>query len=379
MLFSLIERLSVDVSQGDLPTEVRLFSFGINKTTKGEFLFDQDSAKTVMSSYTAQGVDIMIDLEHQSMDPAIADPSARDARGWGKLDVRPDGLYLSAITWTPDGAARLSEKRQRYTSPVFSYNPKTKRVEEILNVAITAMPATYEAQALVAASARNRKERLSMNSETVKSALEAIKSGDAAAAVAILEEMIAAAASSSEPTPEPDAAAMSAAADEEAKKKQEAALSHKIFALTGRDTATDAVAELAEWKSSHLELSVEREKLTKDKVALESVERVSLARKSVSSGGLTPGFVWEGGEAGKLRTYLAAMPMQEFRALMVAASTAKPAGQDPLPVGDVAGAGIVHTKLGAVALSEREIAMCTEKKIDTKAYAEAKAAREKKG
>lgn len=142
------------------PKEFRLFKMGWNETEKGSFLFDDEAAKAVMQSRAEWGVDVMIDLEHQSIEapPGAADPTARDARGWGKLELRADGLYCVGVNWTADGSQRLVDKRQRYVSPVFESDPETNRVLKIVNVAITALPATHGTPALVAASIRaNRK------------------------------------------------------------------------------------------------------------------------------------------------------------------------------------------------------------------------------
>lgn len=142
----------------ELPTEFRLFVAGWNDTENGRYLFDAEAAASCMAAYEKWGVDIAIDLDHQMLDPfPSADPTARDARGWCKLELRDDGsLWAVAVKWTNDGAARLSEKRQRYVSPAFSYEEKSRRVTKIVNVAITALPATHETPPLVAASARAR-------------------------------------------------------------------------------------------------------------------------------------------------------------------------------------------------------------------------------
>ncbi len=146
--------LSISLGEGDaLPTEFRLFTSGWNDTENGRYLFDAQAASAVMTAYAKWGVDLAIDLEHQMLEPGIApDPTAKDARGWCRLELRDDGsLWAVGVTWTADGAARLSEKRQRYVSPAFGVDPETSRITSILNVAITAIPATHDTPALVAA------------------------------------------------------------------------------------------------------------------------------------------------------------------------------------------------------------------------------------
>lgn len=140
-------------ADGAPPTEFRIFRAGMNETSKGQFLFDEQAAKLVMDRFSREGVDMIADLEHLSLDsdsPSY-DP---DARAHFRLEVRAGELWACGVTWSPDGVRRLSEKTQRYISPVAARDPDTKRVLGIFNVGLVAQPATYHAQALVAASKR---------------------------------------------------------------------------------------------------------------------------------------------------------------------------------------------------------------------------------
>lgn len=145
------------VSLGDgLPTAFRIFRAGWNATEHGRFLFDEQAASTVMAHYRAHEADRMIDLEHLSLDDQCAnyDP---DARGWARLELRGGELWAVDVKWTADGETRLRSKRQRYVSPAFAFSPD-RRIKRIVNIAITALPATHGAMPLVAASAqRGRK------------------------------------------------------------------------------------------------------------------------------------------------------------------------------------------------------------------------------
>jgi len=134
-----------------LPTEFRIFKRGLNTSSKGTFLFDAQAARDVMADFSKHGADIMIDLEHLSIDEESSayDP---DARGWCKLAVRNGELWAVDVSWTPDGAARLTAKSQRYISPTFLYDKATRRVFAIHNAAICGAPALDDMPALVAAS-----------------------------------------------------------------------------------------------------------------------------------------------------------------------------------------------------------------------------------
>jgi phage I-like protein len=145
---------------GKMPTEFRIFRYGWNESTKGPVLFDQRSAASVMAAWRRHGADIMIDLEHLSLqtESAAFDP---DARAWCKLEVRNGELWATDVKWTPDGTERLTNKTQRYYSPAFYTDPNL-RVTELLNIALCAMPATNQLTPLVAATRRNGKN---MNEE----------------------------------------------------------------------------------------------------------------------------------------------------------------------------------------------------------------------
>jgi hypothetical protein len=135
------------------PREFRVFKKGINPTDQGDFLFDDRAAELVLAAFKARGVDGMIDLNHLSVD-AEAQNYDPDARGWYKLEVRSGELWAVVSSWTADGAERLTSKKQRYASPALNYEKLedgSKRVTEILNIAIVAMPATSDAYPLVAA------------------------------------------------------------------------------------------------------------------------------------------------------------------------------------------------------------------------------------
>jgi phage I-like protein len=132
------------------PKKFRIFRKGLNPSSKGTFLFDEAAAKAVMDHYAQEGVEIMIDLEHRSLndDSKNYDP---DARGWCKLEVINGELWATNVRWTLDGESRLSEQRQRYISPAFTVDKESGRVQAVLNLALVAMPATHGAQDLLAA------------------------------------------------------------------------------------------------------------------------------------------------------------------------------------------------------------------------------------
>ena len=188
--------IELSADGGVLPTEFRVFRSGVNHTTQGPILFDAEAAQLVMQAFAAHGVDLVIDLAHDSVSEAARAhrSDADDARGWCQLEVR-DGpeLWAVNVSWTPDGARRLTEKTQRYVSPVVFVEEDTNRALEIFNIALCSMPATHNAAPLVAARRRLGQmtaapaatEMKPMTGKQILAALKAARAGDEAALVAL--------------------------------------------------------------------------------------------------------------------------------------------------------------------------------------------------
>lgn len=397
--------LAAPMPLGDQPpTEFRLFIAGWNSTEKGNYLFDDVAAESVMACYAKWGIDLMIDLEHQSLavEPGAADPTARDARGWAKLALRPDGaLWCTEVRWTPDGIKRLSEKAQRYISPAFESDPKTKRVLKMINVALVALPATHKTPALVAASA-NKWKGVPVDPKLIKQALEAIESGDAKAASEILKALIAAAAGSpaegGEPGAEGDGAPgieappeaesvidpkivaegeIDDAEDEDEKKKMaKKAMMGMLGRLTDSKFLSEALVKVGEYRQSHLTLETERLQLAAQRATLESAERRQLVVELVKCGAEFPSTAWADDKASKLQSRWLTMPIVELRAHASAQKAARKSAPSPKP-GITPPAGDAGTNEHGLTADEMRI--CLSMKCDPVDFAALKAFRDSKG
>ncbi len=382
-----VTRLAIVLGDGNTPpTEFRLFVKGWNDTENGRFLFDDVAAESVMAAYAKWGVDVAIDLEHQMLESGIApDPTAKDARGWCRLELRADGsLWAVAVTWTPDGAARLTDKRQRYVSPAFGVDPETSRVTQIVNVAITSIPATHDTPALVAASATGA----AMDPDQVKAALDAITAGDDAKCADILKGLIASAASGEAATDpnEPAELAAEDATDEdktekssdmpapaepgatdEKKNKEMMAAARMALALTGMSSPGEAMAELSRRSKVAVDLKAREAKLEADRATLEAGERRTLVGSLVKLGVEIPATAWSDDKGAVPCARLLSEPIEDLRKRVATLSAAGGAVRRQ-PKAPVSGAG------GAVDLTQEEIAMCARKKVDPAVYAQTKAA-----
>lgn len=289
--------LSAQLPDSDeLPTEFKLFAYGRNDTSKGPVTFDRESARLVMAAYAKHGVDVMIDLEHLSLDSRHPnyDP---DARGACRLELRDDGLWAVAVRWNTDGAERIRERKQRYISPA-SFVTKSGRVVELVNIALCGMPATDNARPLIAAS--RRLETQNMNVEDVKKAIAAMRADDGDAALSILENIVAeaAAAGASGGGEAPPADPAPASADpagepaDEPKPEEELAAASQLITLTGAGGLPAALELVRTWKASHDGLEAERVALRIDRAKLEGEQRDALVTELVVLGSETPATAW---------------------------------------------------------------------------------------
>lgn len=251
------------------PTEFKLFGWGVNDSSSGAVMLDR---RGVASIFRRRGCrDVMIDLEHLALEKK-GPSDFFDARGWGKLEVRDDGLYLVNVTWTPDGERRLKEKTQRYVSPAF-YVDEKNRVVELVNVALTALPASLHLPALVAASARSARKVNNMDPKL----LEALglppeaSVADVLAALADATEAVASMAA--------DVAPEAADAAEEAGSQLEDAADVAI------EEEEEAMEEMAEEADEEEEMLSEEEEEGELKALEELAAKLgySLSKKNVAS------------------------------------------------------------------------------------------------
>ncbi|MDA8483600.1 phage protease [Pseudomonas resinovorans] len=108
------------------------------------WVIDAASAAQLMASAAARVTDLVVDYEHQTLNSAKNGLPA-PAAGWIKgaeLEWREGvGLFATAPKWTANAAAYIAADEYRYISPVFTYDPRTGAVLQLLHVALTNDPA----------------------------------------------------------------------------------------------------------------------------------------------------------------------------------------------------------------------------------------------
>lgn len=375
-----VTKLSIVLTGDEPPSEFCIFAAGVVESTKGKITFDEKAAKSVMAEYTAHGIDLMIDYDHASLAYVSLDPAqAGKAAGWFNLEVRGGELWAVNVRWTEPAAAALRRKEWRFMSPAFNTDDQG-RVTSVLNVAITNLPATRRLEPLMAASVTALGENSMLSAETIKAALDALIAGDEAKCMELLKGIVTEAAAGEPAEPEPAAEPDATLAAPEDKPEEVAAALSAVQSLSGKASFVDAIADIRTWHASHVELATERKKLAEREAVLESAERRKLCVELVTQAGRAPAAVWSDSKSTAPKKYLAAMPIEDFREYVTdAIKTRSARAAPPLPATeDVAPTGGMNVTIKSgevVALSARELALCAEKKIDPKNYAELKPAK----
>ncbi|MHA1572465.1 MAG: phage protease [Alphaproteobacteria bacterium] len=143
------EFLSVTLTT-EPPHEFVIFSAGDVTTSKGDFVFDDKAAALVLAAFSEHGQDkLPIDFDHLMVAESKSIEGA-SAAGWFVPEVRNGALMATSVQWTPRAERMIRDREFRFLSPAFYYDDKSGRINELINVALTNLPATKNAVPLVA-------------------------------------------------------------------------------------------------------------------------------------------------------------------------------------------------------------------------------------
>lgn len=398
---------------GGLPTAFRIWKRGVNTTANGyDVLFDARAARRVMSAYEKHGAEVMIDLEHLSLDDKAAnyDP---DARGWCRLELRNGELWAVDVRWTPDGVRRLeTDKTQRYFSPAFALDEQNRPIR-LFNIALVAMPGTDNLEALVAASERTMPMTITMQGAlsaclyaralsrrgvAAGMVVRALAEGDGDAGgevagvdVAALAEFlgvdvdpaqdpagfvkallarideIAAKVRGSEPEPE-----VAPGAEMAEEPKEDMAAAKAIMRVVGAKTATDALITVTEWRQLALEHERQVKKLADERKALDATKRRQLTARLVVCGAETPATAWADDAKTEPAKHLHALSLSELETRCLAFEAAPRAPNFEADKSDKTadqGGAVVTVDGREVRLTADEVKRCKDRGADLERYA----------
>jgi hypothetical protein len=398
--------LSLD-SAGKTPSEFLVWRAGRNPTRNGfVVLFDDVAAASVMAAYREHGVDVMLDLEHMSLDDRHPNWTP-DAVGWAQLEMRGGDLWAVNVRWTPDGTRRLSEQTQRYTSPTFRCeavdgDERTQRPTALVNIALVAMPATDQLPALVAKQKGSR--TMNITSQTIAAVRKTLRRqlpaadmiralaedvGDAEAApgksfmelaeflgvtidpgvdpigfISALKDGVAAmmAGLEASPAPAPEAPEEMAGKPEEEPESMKA-----LRRLTGAKDLADVLVTVADWRKLAVEHEETQRKIAAEHRALEATKRRQLTARLVTCGSETPATAWADDAKTVPAKHLATLSIDELEARVASFEARQGLRAAPMSA---------PARTAAADLSDRELAICKEIGVDPATYATNKARKE---
>jgi len=116
-------------------------------------------AEALIANAQLSKTDFPIDYNHASLD-ARKTGAAAPAAGWvdhTSLQARADGIY-GTVEWNAPAVNHLVEREFRYTSPVFTFDPATKKTLAYKGSGLTHYPNLGNLKPVVNAQAANSKE-----------------------------------------------------------------------------------------------------------------------------------------------------------------------------------------------------------------------------
>ena len=274
-----------------VPTERLLFKFGANKTTKGTFYLTEEVAKTILNSWKAYGNKLNIDYSHQQLaEKQTADGSI--SAGTYDLAIKSDGLYAVNIEWTTRAAKYITDKEYIYTSPAFITELRDGKevIIEVINFALTNIPATLHMDELLIAASRSLKnykdnKELTMTEQNIENEIEAVE-----LAAVIEEEVVATDVVAT------DIVEAAVCAPDEIKEEEladptttEMTLEEAMAALEEKDKIiAELKSKLSETEDMPEEMEKLNQKLTKLSADLDTKTKEVIVLSAIHSGKLNP-------------------------------------------------------------------------------------------
>lgn len=131
---------------------VTICPWGEVESTKGSFVFDEESAAEIVKAFSAHGAAIPIDVEHETLGPSFQTPAGHTgAVGWiESFCEEPGKRFVGGVRWNERGRELIRGDAFRYLSPVFEIRVSDRKVVGIHSAAITTKPAMPKMEKLAA-------------------------------------------------------------------------------------------------------------------------------------------------------------------------------------------------------------------------------------
>lgn len=142
---------STDLAEDPVPTRLLIAPWGKVRSSNGEFLVDDESARLVIEAYEEHATDLPIDYEHQTLGGRFSSPTGRaPAAGWiTAIESEPNVGLFALVNWTEAAQSQLRSKEYRYLSPVAIVRKSDRKLVAVHSVALTNKPAIVGMEPIV--------------------------------------------------------------------------------------------------------------------------------------------------------------------------------------------------------------------------------------
>ena len=152
------ESLALDLVSLVLPddeaksVEIMLSPWGDVKSTKGNFVVDDESAKLILDEFAKGKKPIPIDYEHTTLGGNYSTPSgAAPAAGWIMEILAKAGQGIFAVVkWNEAARAMIQADEYRYLSPVLMVRKDDRKAVAVTSAALTNTPAIVDMERVAA-------------------------------------------------------------------------------------------------------------------------------------------------------------------------------------------------------------------------------------
>lgn len=108
---------------GHLPTRLKLFEWGVNKTNQGDFTVDEETVRVFGENQTKLARNnIQVDFNHNTVPGTAAYDAAKGApeiAGYGvPVIIKGEGIFLEGVETTPSGVSKAGDYKDLSPSPL---------------------------------------------------------------------------------------------------------------------------------------------------------------------------------------------------------------------------------------------------------------------
>jgi len=154
--------------KGEALSVVQISPGGRVRSKSGEFLVDRPAFERIYKAFMEHGVDLPIDVEHESLRNDVLPIDTRGAVGWIRDLKFEEAEGISAkVEWTEEGRTLIRSGKFRYLSPAFTVDKNDRtRVTGLHSGALVLHPAIPGMRKLAAGQRTLTKEKQTMELQT---------------------------------------------------------------------------------------------------------------------------------------------------------------------------------------------------------------------